>query len=159
MGRRKGMGMGSRVWWLVVLAALWCAPGSAAASPAEDLVGRAEAGDPVAQYELGVAFAKGDGVRADDPAAAAWFARAADGGHTEAMFALGMLYATGAGVALDPVQAHKWLHLCVRFSEGEARKVALSSRNAVTAEMTPDQVVDAQEQASRWMEQRRTASR
>jgi TPR repeat protein len=104
-----------------------------------------------------VAYATGEGVGADDGEAALWFGRAAEGGDPEAMFALGLLYATGAGVPLDAVLAHKWLHLCALLSEGEARRTALVSRNAITAEMTPDQVVTAQDLATGWLAQHRLA--
>ena len=143
--------MGRKALWWVLLGWVWCGSVPVWAALPEGLANQAAAGDAGAQYQLGVAYAKGDGVEADDGEAALWFGRAAEGGDPEAMFALGMLYATGAGVALDAVLAHKWLHLCARLSEGEARQVALSSRNAITAQMTPAQVVEAQNLASDWI--------
>ncbi|MDF1553281.1 MAG: tetratricopeptide repeat protein [Deferrisomatales bacterium] len=147
--------MGSKALWWVLMGWLWCSSVPVSAALPEGLATHAAAGDARAQYQLGVAYAKGDGVEADDREAAQWFGRAAEGGDPEAMFALGMLYATGAGVALDTVLAHKWLHLCALLSDGEARQVALSSRNAVTAQMTPEQVMEAQELASDWIARNR----
>ena len=151
--------MGRKVWWLVFLGWVWCGPEPVWAELPEGLAGHAAAGDARVQYRLGVAYAKGDGVEADDQEAATWFGRAAEGGDPEAMFAKGLLYATGAGVPLDAVLAHKWLHLCARLSEGEMRRGALISRNAITAQMTPEQVVEAQELATRWFEQYRASER
>ena len=144
------------MWW-VLLGWVWCGSVPVWAALPAGLSNQAAAGDDRAQYQLGVAYATGDGVEADDGEAARWFGRAAEGGDPEAMFALGMLYATGAGVALDAVLAHKWLHLCARLSEGEARQVALSSRNAITDQMTPEQVVEAQNLASDWIARNRTS--
>jgi TPR repeat protein len=49
----------------------------------------AEAGDPVAQYNLGFMLEKGVGVKQDYPAAFNWFRKAADQGYADAQVSLG----------------------------------------------------------------------
>ena len=47
----------------------------------EDLIALAEAGDPDAQYNLGVMYANGRGVTQDDTEAVRWYRLAADPGY------------------------------------------------------------------------------
>jgi TPR repeat protein/tRNA A-37 threonylcarbamoyl transferase component Bud32 len=47
-------------------------------------------------------------LNSDPPAAARWYARAADKGEPEAMFALGNLYFAGTGVPKQPAEASRW---------------------------------------------------
>src|SRR5262249_3104368 len=54
-----------------------------------------EQGHAAAQYNMGILYARGDGVGQDMAEAAQWFRRAADGGHPDAQYTLGMTYATG----------------------------------------------------------------
>lgn len=61
-----------------------------------------------AQYERGLRFQKGDGVKQDDQAAAAWFLKAAEAGHVKAQLALANAYLDGKGVGQDSNQAVKW---------------------------------------------------
>ena len=54
-----------------------------------------------AEYEMGRRYFLGDGVAADERAAAEWYRKAAERGHTGAHRALGRMYACGAGVERD----------------------------------------------------------
>ena len=65
----------------------------------------AEAGDPVAAFEVGARFAEGKGVARDLSEAAAWYRRAADAGLAPAEYRLASLYERGQGVARDPAKA------------------------------------------------------
>ena len=51
----------------------------------------AEQGHPQAQYLLGYAYYRGDGVEQDDEVAARWYSKAAEQGHADAQKALGDL--------------------------------------------------------------------
>jgi len=68
----------------------------------------AQAGDPAAQYRLGVMYAEGRGVAANDAEAALWFERAAEQGEPMAQYNLGASYAEGTGVRKDLAIAAKW---------------------------------------------------
>ncbi|WP_397597383.1 hypothetical protein [Sphingorhabdus sp.] len=68
----------------------------------------AKAGDPVAQYNLGVMYGRGEGVEQNYTEAVKWYGKAADQGLAEAQYNLGFSYNKGEGVEQDYVQALKW---------------------------------------------------
>ncbi|HHF4137034.1 TPA: tetratricopeptide repeat protein, partial [Haemophilus influenzae] len=55
----------------------------------------AEQGYAKAQFNLGVMYAKGQGVKQDDFEAVKWFRKAAEQGYAEAKFNLGHMYSKG----------------------------------------------------------------
>jgi TPR repeat protein/capsular polysaccharide biosynthesis protein len=77
----------------------------------------ARAGNPEAQYQLALAYARGEGVIRHPPDAVRWYRRAAEQGHLEAQFQLSLIYLHGqpgagedwyrAAVACDR-QAAEW---------------------------------------------------
>ncbi|MGH8291519.1 MAG: tetratricopeptide repeat protein [Steroidobacteraceae bacterium] len=71
----------------------------------------AEQGVAVAQYNLGVIYAKGEDVPTDYAQAVRWFRKAAEQGLAPAQYAMGLAYAHGQGVPKDNAQAVHWLHL------------------------------------------------
>jgi Sel1 repeat len=81
--------------------------GDAAARAASYLV-RAKAGDSAAQYDVGVFYARGDGLVQDYASAASWFHAAAAQGNVAAQYNLGVLYAQGLGVTKDKAAALNW---------------------------------------------------
>ena len=73
-----------------------------------------KAGDPDAQYLMGVMRAHGEGVRRNYKKAAEWYQKAAEQSHHAAQFNLGFMYLYGAGegkngVEPNPVLAAAWL--------------------------------------------------
>ena len=68
----------------------------------------AEQGNAVAQRNLGVLYANGQGVRQDYQEAAKWTRKAAEQGNASAQFNLGLLYVNGQGVRQDYREAAKW---------------------------------------------------
>ena len=71
----------------------------------------ADAGQAEAQFDLGVLYAKGLGVKRDVPAAVGWYRKAADQGNAEAQFALGQMYSRGWGVPRDEIDAMRWFQM------------------------------------------------
>lgn len=71
----------------------------------------AEKGNAVAQNNLGVMYATGNGVAQDYKAAAKWYERAAEQGYAVAQHNLGGLYEQGLGVPQDPAAAAVWYAL------------------------------------------------
>jgi len=71
----------------------------------------ADAGQAEAQFDLGVLYAQGLGVRRDLTEAAFWYRRAAEQGNAEAEFALGQMYSRGWGVPRDEADAIRWLQM------------------------------------------------
>jgi TPR repeat protein len=68
----------------------------------------AEKGDPVALYDLGKRYSKGDGVLQDYAKAAECWRQSAEKGHAFAQNNLAVLYAKGLGVPQDHELAAKW---------------------------------------------------
>ena len=83
----------------------------------------AQAGDASAQYRLGVMYAEGRGIPANDAEAALWFERAAQQGEPMAQYNLGASYAEGTGVRKDMAAAAKW------FRRAADQGVALAQLN------------------------------
>jgi TPR repeat protein len=69
----------------------------------------ADQGDADAQFNLGVLYEKGQGVRQDYAAAASWYRKAADQGETSAESALAKMYFNGQGVPKDHAAAMSWV--------------------------------------------------
>ncbi|RPH74496.1 sel1 repeat family protein, partial [bacterium] len=68
----------------------------------------AKQGHAVAQYNLGLLYANGQGVPKDDAQARQWYEKAAVQGHAAAQVNLGSLYDYGRGVPQDFKMAVKW---------------------------------------------------
>lgn len=71
----------------------------------------ADAGQAPAQFDLGLLYAQGLGVKRDLAQAERWYRKAAEQGNTEAEFALGQMYSRGWGVPRDSVDAMRWLQM------------------------------------------------
>lgn len=78
------------------------------AAAAASFLERAKAGDAEAQFRLGQALRKGQGVAMDSVAAATWLREAADQGHAEAQYALAEMYERGEGVPQSDARALHW---------------------------------------------------
>lgn len=75
----------------------------------EELRDRAATSDKLAQYALGVLYARGEsGVKQDYDKAGVWLKLAAGQGLAEAQFELGKLYVEGAGVKKDYKKGMEW---------------------------------------------------
>ena len=70
----------------------------------------AKQGDAPAQYNLGLMYTQGQGVRQDYVEAVKWYRKAAEQGDAVAQYNLGLKYADGIGVRQDYVEAVKWYH-------------------------------------------------
>jgi uncharacterized protein len=90
------------------------------ASHLKDLQAKAATGDAQAQFELGVAYDRGDGTRTDATQAAHWYQLAADQGNAAAQNSLGSLYQAGQGVPLDEHAALQWYEKAAAQGYGEA---------------------------------------
>jgi len=74
----------------------------------EELVKKAEAGDAVAQYDLGLCYSEGLVVAKDKKEALKWYTKSAEQGYSWAQSDLGTRYTLGLGVAKDEKEALKW---------------------------------------------------
>jgi len=85
------------------------------------LLPAAEAGNPVAQDLMGVAYEDGKAVPQDFAAAVQWYLRAADQGLAMAQYNLGLILAQGrVGVEVDVAAAIRYLDMAVAQGYGPA---------------------------------------
>jgi S1-C subfamily serine protease len=109
----------------------------------------AQQGMAVAQFNLGILYARGLGVTQDYAIAARWFRRAADQGYAAAQFNLGTLYSRGLGVPQDNIRAYIWLHLAAR----QGLKDAVEGLDRVAQWMAASDITMAQDRARAWRPQ------
>ena len=134
----------------VLTALVLCVPVQAQTPEIDALRVRAEAGDAVAQYDLGVMYANGLGVPEDDAEALRWYRLATDQGHADAQLSLGFKYEDGQGVPQDSAEAHMWFNLAASRQTGEERKMSADACDALAGLMTPEQIAEAQRLARAW---------
>jgi len=83
-----------------------------------DAAGR---GDVESQTQLGLMYAKGDGVAKSPSEAVKWFQRAADHGFARAQNNLGIMYDNGNGVAKNPILAFAWFSKAAEQGNADAQ--------------------------------------
>ena len=71
----------------------------------------AEQGNALAQLNLGIRYANGEGVPEDDAEAVKWYRLAAEQGLAPAQSYLGIMYGQGDGVPENYAEAAKWCRL------------------------------------------------
>jgi uncharacterized protein len=106
----------------------------------------AEQGLASAQDMLGYMYHDGEGVPRDYKEAGRWSRFSAEQGDAFAQYRLGVLYYNGHGVPKDHVSAHMWFNLA--GSKGD--KNAVTNKNMVGKNMSPQQIEKAQEMARNW---------
>ena len=87
----------------------------------EDCRVRAEQGHALAQYNLGLMYANGEGVPQDDKEAFNWYRKSAEQGHAGAQVNLGLMYTNGEGVPQDDKQALKWFRKAAEQGDAQAQ--------------------------------------
>jgi hypothetical protein len=127
-------------------------------------------GHPDAQYDLGVAYARGLGVQSDYTVASTWLILALANGDRRAesllreltpklsesetgriRWNLGEMYANGFGVQADKVTAYMWHCLAEAAGEGRSR----SAKASLALNMASREVFDANARASLWLRSHR----
>jgi len=81
----------------------------------------AEQGDASAQFNLGLMYDNGQGVKQDDVDAVKWYRKAAEQGYAKAQFNLGVMYHNGLGVKQDDVEAVKWYRKAAEQGNAKAQ--------------------------------------
>jgi len=84
------------------------AEGNQPLSEFEQTKAKAEKGDKIAQFDLGLMYDDGEGVPRDYKEAVKWYRKAAEQGYFKAQHNLGVMYAIGNGVPQDDKLAVKW---------------------------------------------------
>lgn len=114
----------------------------------QDLQELAQAGDPVAEYELAGFYHWGKVGSADFAKARMWYERAAKQGNADAMLGLAVIYGTGQGVSQDKAASYRWLVLASsqHLPPEDAARVA-SARDDLAKHLTQEQIEAALAQA------------
>ena len=68
----------------------------------------AEQGYVAAQYNLGVMYSSGKGVKQNYAEAVKWYRKAAEQSDADAQAYLGVMYSNGEGVKRNPSKAKEW---------------------------------------------------
>jgi GAF domain/Sel1 repeat len=90
------------------------------------ILNRADARDSIAQYEMALRYADGEGVPQNYREAMAWFAKAAANGNDNAQWKLGLGYIKGIGVPHDERKAVVWFKRAANHGDIRAQS-ALSA--------------------------------
>jgi len=101
---------------------------------------KAEKGGRVAQYNLGVCYAKGEGVPKDEMQAVSWYRKAAEQGDAGAQICMGYAYELGDGVAKDMIEAYAYFNLA-SITDEYARK----SRDVLEKKLSPEAALGGQQ--------------
>ncbi|MDP1751298.1 MAG: tetratricopeptide repeat protein [Reyranella sp.] len=110
------------------------------------LLPMAEAGNPYAQYRLGMVYAEAMGEMRSTVEAAKWYESAALQGQPFAQYKLGILYVKGDGVPKDFVLAYMWFSISARHTLSDASEAA-RQRDILSARMTSTQIAEAKKMA------------
>jgi hypothetical protein len=85
------------------------------------VLNRAGAADSVAQYEMALRYAEGEGVPQNYRDAMAWFSKAAANGNDKAEWKLGLGYIKGIGVPHDERKAAVWFKRAANYGNMRAQ--------------------------------------
>jgi TPR repeat protein len=106
----------------------------------------AEQGFGPAESLWGQCYLRGEGIEHDDHKAFEWLQKAAQQGDSVAWARLGELFQNGQGTPKDLVQAYKWYSVANMNGHGDTE--ALKNRDGIAANMTANQIAEAQRQAA-----------
>lgn len=76
--------------------------------------------EPGEQYQLALAYQRGDGVAQNEETACDYFLKAANQGNREAQYKAGVCYDSGQGFAADMAQAVSWYSRAAEQGQPEA---------------------------------------
>ena len=103
-----------------------------------------------AQSVLGLLYEEGNGVSKDYSQAAKWYQMAAEQGVAEAQMNLANFYHNGRGVPKNYIKAYMWYSIAIERGF-EPTEIPAMSRAALSNRMTPKQIDEARELASKWI--------
>ncbi len=157
MNNRHLASVAAALWIMLGCAAAATAqpPSSAPAAPQkpyrERLLEKARSGDADAAFELGKNYETGRiGLPKDIAQAQYWYRQAADRGDAYAAASLGILFNFGKGVTRDNVQAYMWYEVAIAGLTGGNKDSVLELRDALSRQLTPDEIAKAGDLAKKW---------
>lgn len=126
--------------FLVAICA-WPAIGaSSGGSSLADLEDKAARGDAGAQFQLGRAYHRGDGVTKNEKAAFAWMEKSAAQGNIDAITGMGFFHARGLGTEKDEAKAAGWFRRGAEKGSATCKlNLGLLLRQAKTIQASSDE--------------------
>ena len=103
----------------------------------------AEKGDAKAQFNLGLMYKQGNGIKQDLKKALKWYRKSAINGYPRAQYALALRYENGRGVKRHRVNALKWLNLALNKASGKFRVSVAAAHRRVSERLTDAEVEEA----------------
>lgn len=94
-------------------------PSTLSAKEIAELKAKADLGDAVAQFTLGMAYRTGNGVAHNDDVAYKWVRQAAEQGNANAENILGTMYRLGEGAPRDTEKAVRWYQGAARHGSAQ----------------------------------------
>ena len=82
---------------------------------------KADMGDAMGQYKVGVSYGLGQGVEKDDAEAVKWYRKAAAQDYPKAIYNLGGCYARGEGVEKNDAEALNWWRKAAALNHPDAQ--------------------------------------
>jgi TPR repeat protein len=112
-------------------------------------------GDPVGEYDVGVAYDNGLGVTQNADEAAHWYQLAASQGEPDAAFNLGMDYQQGLAMPVDDIQAYRWFEIAAASPNASdaVQQNAIQAEETISANMSSDDIAQATELAEEFAPQ------
>ncbi len=107
------------------------------------IISAAKQGNASSQYDLGVYYYRGQGVKKSYRDAVKWYTLAAEQRHSTAQEVLGSMYYAGTGVIQDFAIAHMWFNI----SASQGNDIGKRKLDTIAEEMTPTQIAEAQKLA------------
>ena len=92
-----------------------------ATSDFDETMAAAKQGSVIAQYNLGIMYENGKGVKENDAEAAKWFRKAAEQGDEHAQYNLGFMYSQGRGLPENDAEAVKWYRKAANQGDAKAQ--------------------------------------
>ncbi len=86
------------------------------------IMAEAEKGDAVAQFGLGLSYARGNGVTQDYKLAEEWYTKSANQGFSASQYNLALLYYYGQGVEKDYAKAKEWFSKAAEQGDKESKE-------------------------------------
>ena len=126
-----------QISFLLTAVALLCGAGMANGQESERFKAtkiKAEQGNALAQYVLGLMYYAGEGVPKDDVEAEKWFRKAAEQGYAKAQLLLSGMYLEGEGVPKNDIESYAWVLLAKANGIEESRKIISNFEKYLTAE-------------------------
>jgi hypothetical protein len=111
----------------------------------------AQQGHAEAQYAVAVRYATGKGFLRNEVIAARWMYRAAEQGLAVAQLALARMAASSRGIPRNNLGAYTWGTVAeARLTDEKLRAEASNLRRAVSSSLTPNEIGQAQDAATKW---------